>query len=218
MLRHLFIALTATFALGAVATSASAQDAIKPPDYPFSFESPLGGYDMPAVQRGFAVYRQICSNCHSMNALSYRNLGEEGGPFAAYRVRDEATGEEKMQIGLHAGQHGRLLDIKDNAYVRAIAAGVQIADIDHDTGAANERPGTPSVPERNRRARGQWRGLAARSFGDHLGARGWCGLCALHSHRLHWRTGWCSISQSLLSRHVDLDAAASLGAGPRALR
>lgn len=141
MLRHLILALAATCLFAAPAI---AQNTVKPPHYPFSFDSPLGGYDMPAVQRGFTVYRQICSNCHSMNALSYRNLGEEGGPFAAYRVRDEATGEEKMQLGLHAGQRGTLLDIKDNLYVRAIASGVQIADIDHDTGQPNERPGTPS--------------------------------------------------------------------------
>src|SRR5215467_1730443 len=141
MLRHLVLALAATCLLGAPAI---AQENTAPPDYPFSFESPLGGYDLSAVQRGFTVYRQICSNCHSMNALSYRNLGEEGGPFAAYRVRDEATGDMKTQLGLHGDQHGTLLDIKDNPYVRAIATGVQIADTDRDSGQPNERPGTPS--------------------------------------------------------------------------
>ena len=143
MLRRLILALAAICTV-AIAAPASAQEDSRPPDFHFSFESPMGAYDMGAVQRGFAVYRQICSNCHSMNALSYRHLGEEGGPFAAYRVRDEATGEEKTQLGLNAGQHGRLLDIKDNPYVRAIAAGVQVADVDHDTGQPNERAGTPN--------------------------------------------------------------------------
>ncbi len=143
MLRRLILSLAAAGVL-ATAAPALAQEGAAPPDYHFSFESPLGDYDMGAVQRGFAVYRQICSNCHSMNALSYRHLGEQGGPFAAYRVHDEATGEDKVQLGLREGQHGRLLDIKDNPYVRAIAAGVQINDFDRDTGQPAERPGTPN--------------------------------------------------------------------------
>ncbi len=26
------------------------------------------------LQRGFQVYKEVCSNCHSMKLLSYRNL------------------------------------------------------------------------------------------------------------------------------------------------
>lgn len=141
MLRSFAFAVVASCALAAPAL---AQESPRPPDYAFSFEQPLGDYDMAAVQRGFAVYRQICSNCHSMNALAYRHLGEKGGPFAAYRVHNEETGEESTQLGLHAGQRGRLLDIKDNPYVRSIAAGVQVADFDRDSGQPIERPATPS--------------------------------------------------------------------------
>ena len=32
------------------------------------------------MQRGFQVYKEVCSSCHSMKYLSYRNLGEPGGP------------------------------------------------------------------------------------------------------------------------------------------
>jgi len=141
MLRRLIFAAVATLALSA---QAHAQEGAAIPDYPFSFESPLGAYDMAAVQRGFLVYKTICSNCHSMNGLAYRHLGEEGGPFAAYRVRDEHTGEESLQIGLHPGQHGRLVDISDNLYVKAIAASVQIPDLDPNDGQPIERPGRAS--------------------------------------------------------------------------
>ena len=40
----------------------------------WSFNGPFGVYDRGELQRGLQVYRQICSACHSMKLLSYRNL------------------------------------------------------------------------------------------------------------------------------------------------
>lgn len=141
MLRRLTLAFAAALALS-VAPAFAAQEAEHPEDYAFSFDSPVGAYDMGAVQRGFAVYRQVCASCHSMNYLAYRHLGERGGPLAAYRVRNHETGEEEMRIGLPAGEHGaHFVSITDNPYVRAIAAEAMIADIDPNTGQQIERPG-----------------------------------------------------------------------------
>lgn len=41
---------------------------------PWSFQGPTGTFDRAAAQRGFQVYKQVCSACHSLNRLSYRNL------------------------------------------------------------------------------------------------------------------------------------------------
>ncbi len=38
----------------------------------------FGTYDRAALQRGFQVYKQVCSTCHSMKLLSYRNLTDLG--------------------------------------------------------------------------------------------------------------------------------------------
>lgn len=46
----------------------------KLPDHDWSFEGPFGTYDRAALQRGFQVYKEVCSACHSMDRLSYRNL------------------------------------------------------------------------------------------------------------------------------------------------
>src|SRR5262245_34383724 len=46
----------------------------------WSFAPPFGSYDNAQLQRGFQVYQTVCANCHSMRLLSYRNLGEPGGP------------------------------------------------------------------------------------------------------------------------------------------
>jgi ubiquinol-cytochrome c reductase cytochrome c1 subunit len=51
---------------------------------PWSFAGIFGRYDQNQLQRGFEVFRQVCSNCHSAHLFAFRNLEEEGGP--AYSV------------------------------------------------------------------------------------------------------------------------------------
>ena len=46
----------------------------------WSFKGLLGKFDRGSLQRGYQVYTEVCSSCHSMKYLSYRNLAEEGGP------------------------------------------------------------------------------------------------------------------------------------------
>jgi ubiquinol-cytochrome c reductase cytochrome c1 subunit len=53
---------------------AAAQEEIKLPEQQFSFDGPFGTFDRAAAQRGFQVYKEVCSNCHSMKEAYYRNL------------------------------------------------------------------------------------------------------------------------------------------------
>ena len=46
----------------------------------WSFEGIFGKFDRAALQRGYQVYNEVCSSCHSIQYLSYRNLTEKGGP------------------------------------------------------------------------------------------------------------------------------------------
>jgi|TARA_B110000438_G_scaffold226680_1_gene220962 ubiquinol-cytochrome c reductase cytochrome c1 subunit len=80
----------------------------------WSFKGLTGKFERPSLQRGFQVYKEVCSSCHSMQYLSYRNLGEEGGP--------EFSIEE----------------------VKAIAASVEIEDGPNSEGEMFNRPGRPS--------------------------------------------------------------------------
>lgn len=138
-MRKFIIAAAATLVL-ATGAAFAAGEAEHPHDEPFSFDGPTGTYDMGAVQRGFAVYQQVCASCHSMNYLAYRHLGEEGGPFALYMVRDHATGEEAPHIGKPA-HGGTFVPVTDNPYIRSIAGAVQIPDTDPNDGSQIERPG-----------------------------------------------------------------------------
>jgi len=61
----------AAFAAGTAAT---------PPRNDWSFSGPFGKYDETQLQRGFKVFQEVCSGCHSMNKLAFRNLSQEGGP------------------------------------------------------------------------------------------------------------------------------------------
>ncbi|WP_323993730.1 MULTISPECIES: cytochrome c1 [Nguyenibacter] len=57
----------------------------------WGFEGPLGHFDMASVQRGYAVYAQVCSACHAMNALTYGDLAALG--LTDEQVRQIAAGQ-----------------------------------------------------------------------------------------------------------------------------
>ena len=80
----------------------------------WSFKGLTGTFDRASLQRGFQVYKEVCASCHSMQYLSYRNLGESGGP--------EFSEQE----------------------VKAIAASFEITDGPDSQGEMFTRPGRPS--------------------------------------------------------------------------
>ncbi|XP_010565123.1 PREDICTED: cytochrome c1, heme protein, mitochondrial [Haliaeetus leucocephalus] len=45
-----------------------------PPSFPWSHGGPLSALDHGSLRRGFQVYKQVCSACHSMEYLAFRNL------------------------------------------------------------------------------------------------------------------------------------------------
>ena len=79
--------------IGAQAESGGTQAHIERQDW--SFAGPFGKYDKAQLQRGFGVYQEVCSACHSLKLLSYRNLVQRGGPeFSAQQalaIAKEAT-------------------------------------------------------------------------------------------------------------------------------
>ena len=56
----------------------SHEDKEEPKQMSWSFDGPFGTYDRQAAQRGYKVYKEVCSSCHSMNLVSFRNLTELG--------------------------------------------------------------------------------------------------------------------------------------------
>lgn len=69
----------AAIALASIGLGAAwAESEIKLPKKHWHFEGPFGTYDRASAQRGWQVYKEVCSACHSMNLMSYRNLMELG--------------------------------------------------------------------------------------------------------------------------------------------
>ena len=81
----------------------AAGEVTKPPQMDWSFEGPFGTYDRGALQRGFQVYKQVCTACHGMDLKSYRNLEDLGytedevkAIAAEYTVMDGPNEEGEM--------------------------------------------------------------------------------------------------------------------------
>jgi ubiquinol-cytochrome c reductase cytochrome c1 subunit len=88
----------------------------------FSFEGPFGTFDRGQLQRGYKVYREVCSSCHSMDLMHFRTLAEPGGPFY-----------DEHQV-----------NAAENRFVKVLAAEIQVPDIDSETGEAIMRDAVPA--------------------------------------------------------------------------
>jgi ubiquinol-cytochrome c reductase cytochrome c1 subunit len=96
------------------ASPARAAETEKPDRQSWSFAGPLGKFDRAQLQRGFKVYREVCSACHSLNRIAFRNLSEPGGP------------------GFTDGQ------------VKGLAAQYEVPGEPNDQGEVNPRPARPA--------------------------------------------------------------------------
>lgn len=138
----------ATALIGAVLASSAgialaAGAAKHPKDVEWHQDGPFGTFDRASLQRGFQVYKEVCSACHSMDHLRYRNLGELGGPFAAVASRNWKEEGKMPEFGVPG--HGKeLVDANENPYVRAIAEQYTVTEIDRQTGQEVERKARPA--------------------------------------------------------------------------
>ena len=105
---RIFLITSLVFGLSVKSNSA---DKIEYLTTDWSFKGLFGKFDRGALQRGYQVYTEVCSSCHSMKYLSYRNLAEKGGPEFS------------------------------KAEAKAIAASFEVTDGPNDDGEMFTRPG-----------------------------------------------------------------------------
>lgn len=79
------------------------------PEAGFSFEGPVGRFDRQQLQRGYQVYKEVCSACHSLKFVAFRDLAQLGyneaevkAEAASWQVPgiDPGTGEATTRPGL----------------------------------------------------------------------------------------------------------------------
>lgn len=131
--RTLIVALAAAFA-GFAAAHAAAGKAEHPHKQHWHFSGIFGKYDPNALQRGYQVYEAVCSNCHGLELVAFRNLGQKGGPF--YLDSCPAGVPESVDCS----------NPNDNPVVKALAAKYkyQVTDGPDDSGDMFQRAPVPS--------------------------------------------------------------------------
>ena len=85
--------LAAALLLGPTGPAAAAGGE-KLPAQAWSFDGPFGTFERAGLRRGLIVYRQVCSNCHSLNLVAYRHLtgiGLDGDEIKAVAATVEVT-------------------------------------------------------------------------------------------------------------------------------
>jgi len=100
--------------VGAMAPAMAEEGSVKPERQSWTFWGPFGYYDQAQLQRGFKVYREVCSNCHSLKLVAFRNLSDPGGPEFS------------------------------EAQVKALAAEYKVMGEPDDKGDVNPRPARPA--------------------------------------------------------------------------
>ena len=74
----------------------------------WTFSGMVGRFDAGQLQRGFRVYSEICSRCHSVSRLSFRNLVQPGGPeFPEAGVKSLAA--DKYKVDAEPNEQGKIL-------------------------------------------------------------------------------------------------------------
>ena len=111
-------ALVALIVAGGIVVGGSqdarAEEQVTPPSVKWSFSGPFGTFDRGSLQRGLKVYKEVCSNCHALSYIAFRNLADPGGPGYS------------------------------EAQVAALASEYKIKDGPNDQGEMFERPGRPA--------------------------------------------------------------------------
>ena len=122
-----FVALFA-FVIGAYnAATEEAQGHLpysKPVDVDYSFDGPFGTWDKAQLQRGLKVYSEVCSACHSLKFVAFRNLEELGyseGQVKAFAASKQVPGIDP-QTGEATSRPGLPTDYFPSPYPNAVAA------------------------------------------------------------------------------------------------
>lgn len=99
--------LAATLGAGAAASAADGE-APHIGRQNWTFSGVLGKFDAAQLQRGFRVYTEICSRCHGVKRLSFRNLVQPGGPeFPEAGVKSLAA--DKYKVDAEPNDQGKIV-------------------------------------------------------------------------------------------------------------
>lgn len=82
--------LSTLFIVFSVSNAFASSDKEHPKQMDWAFDGFFGAVDRQAAQRGFKVYKEVCSACHSLKRVSFRNLADLG--FSEDEIKTIAAG------------------------------------------------------------------------------------------------------------------------------
>jgi ubiquinol-cytochrome c reductase cytochrome c1 subunit len=94
-MKKFLIAIAILFPLNSFANehggseSSLSTNALHPKQMKWNFDGVFGSLDRASAQRGFQVYKEICSSCHGLKLVAYRNLQDIG--FSEAEVKQIAS-------------------------------------------------------------------------------------------------------------------------------
>ena len=87
-------------------------------------DGPFGHWDIAQLQRGYQVYKEVCSACHSMKYVAFRDLAELG--YSEGQIKAEAASRQVPGIDPNTGEDvmrpGLPTDYFPSPYPNAVAA------------------------------------------------------------------------------------------------
>lgn len=98
-----------TWATDPAAPTAEHEFHLHPKDVHFASDGPFGKFDKQQLQRGFQVYKEVCSACHSLSHVAFRDLAQLGYSEAEVKAiaagfqvpgTDPNTGEANLRAGM----------------------------------------------------------------------------------------------------------------------
>jgi cytochrome c1 len=78
MKKTIFSLVASALVFASVPVFAGGGAVLEPPQHPWSFEGVTGKFDKQQLQRGFQVYKEVCSTCHALSKIAFRNLSDLG--------------------------------------------------------------------------------------------------------------------------------------------
>ena len=90
-MKKLSIGVAAVLLVGLQAGPALAAEGKELPERDWSFSGIFGQFDRGAMQRGLQVYREVCSGCHGLRFIAFRNLEALG--YGEDEIKAIAAGE-----------------------------------------------------------------------------------------------------------------------------
>jgi len=99
------MALAGMALIGVNTNAIAAGDAKKPEAQDWDFTGLTGRFDIASIQRGLQVYIEVCSSCHSLDQVAYRNLLDLG-----FNVDEVKAIAEQYEVTDGPDENGDMFD------------------------------------------------------------------------------------------------------------